>query len=217
MNIIISLLGYDRFAVLRPSMSFEDAELDVSSIKLTSQPTKTEYLDGEEFDAAGMVVTATLNNGRVITLTDYTVSPIELIYGTKSVGISLGELYVDVPVSVSNEKPCLSVDEMSQLDVEKSEYVKGIVVGVAHEGLSNDKELLIKDLNSDTVIAVRDIPYGKFPNFGYEVGDIIVFKATVKKDKSSSTCYDLKKYLEFHSENGDIESTIISKGNKVSY
>ena len=216
-NILISLLGYDRFAVLRPSMCFDAPSLDISDITLVSNPTKTDYLDGETFDPSGMIIRATLTDGTVIDLTDYTLSHGTLTCDTTFVRASLGVLYVDIPVKVSKTSTALSVDEVSKLMAGKDVTVKGIVVGVAHEGLNNDSELLIKDTESDTVIAVRDIPYGTFPDFGYSIGDVIVFSATVKKDTSTSTNYELKKYLSFSSENGEIESTIISSGNKVSY
>ena len=57
--------------------------------------------------------------------------------------------------------------------------------------------MIIKDANSDTLMGVRNIPYGTYPDYGYKKGDLIVFDAVVRKDTSTSTCYDLKKYLEF--------------------
>ena len=43
---------------------------DVSSIAITTAPTKTNYIVGETFDAAGMVVTATLADGSEVDVTE---------------------------------------------------------------------------------------------------------------------------------------------------
>ena len=125
-------------------------------------------------------------------------------------------------ITVQERKIPISITQASGLVSGTECFVEGIVVGVAHEGKSNDKELLIKDVSSDTVIAVRNIPYGSFPDFGYEKGDRIEFIATVKvntksNDVNKSVCYTAKKYLDFSEENGAIESTVISTGNKVIY
>lgn len=47
----------------------------VSSITITTAPTKTTYTAGESFDATGMVVTATYNDLTTAAVTNYTVSP----------------------------------------------------------------------------------------------------------------------------------------------
>lgn len=49
--------------------------IQLSSIAITTAPTKTEYGEGESFDASGMVVTATYSNGATKVITDYTYSP----------------------------------------------------------------------------------------------------------------------------------------------
>ncbi len=45
--------------------------IDISSIEITTPATKTEYMEGENFDKAGMVVTATYNDGTKATITNY--------------------------------------------------------------------------------------------------------------------------------------------------
>lgn len=56
-------------------------ELELSSIAITTPPTKTEYVEGETFDPEGMVVTATLNSGatRVLEAGEYTWAPTEAL------------------------------------------------------------------------------------------------------------------------------------------
>lgn len=97
--------------------------------------------------------------------------------------------------------------------------VEGLYVGISKEGSKSAdnpaKEMLIKDLSSDAIIAVRDVPYGTWPDYGYEKGDKIEFTATVKDDASTNN--PGKKYLVFSADNGEIENTIISRGNEVTY
>lgn len=62
----------------------------LQSIAITTAPTKTEYFEGDDFEADGMVVTGTYNNGvRVLTASQYTLSPTEdLEAGTTSVTVT---------------------------------------------------------------------------------------------------------------------------------
>ena len=48
---------------------------EVTSIDVTTSPTKTEYLAGEAFDPTGMVVTATFDDGSSQVVSDYTLNP----------------------------------------------------------------------------------------------------------------------------------------------
>lgn len=48
---------------------------DVTSIEVTTAPTKTEYMAGEAFDPTGMVITATFDDGSSQVVTDYTLNP----------------------------------------------------------------------------------------------------------------------------------------------
>ena len=98
-------------------------------------------------------------------------------------------------------KTTLSVSEVGDLAVEQVVKVEGIVVGVVHEGLKNDTEMILKDVSNDTLIAVRHIPDATYPDFVYKKGDRIVFDAIVRKDISNSTCYKEKKYLNFIIQN----------------
>lgn len=47
----------------------------LTGIAVTAQPDKTAYTEGETFDAAGMVVTASYSDGTIRTITDYTLTP----------------------------------------------------------------------------------------------------------------------------------------------
>lgn len=77
----------------------------VTSIEVTTQPTKTEYLAGEDFDPAGMVVKATYSDGSTNeNVTSYTVSAGALTAGTVKVTVAYGGKTADVPVTVTQPK-----------------------------------------------------------------------------------------------------------------
>lgn len=61
----------------------------VTGIAITTPPTKTAYVEGQNFEMAGMVVTATYNDGTTAVVTGYTVDPSEsLVKGNTKVTLS---------------------------------------------------------------------------------------------------------------------------------
>lgn len=73
----------------------------VTSLTVSSAPTKTVYTEGESFSTDGLVVKANFNDGTSSTITDYTYSPSgALSYGTNKITISYGEKTIDVPITV---------------------------------------------------------------------------------------------------------------------
>ena len=72
------------------------------SIAVTTQPTKTTYSAGENFDPAGMVVTATYNNGTSEIITGYTIdNGTGLTDGQTSVTVTYNVKNTTVPITVS--------------------------------------------------------------------------------------------------------------------
>ncbi len=93
---------------------------------------------------------------------------------------------------------------------------EGYYVGISEEGRLGEQEMLLKDLTSDDVIAVRGVTYGDFPNFGYTYGDRVVLWATVEETTVSHV--HGKRYLSFAEKNpANIEDTIVSAANEVTY
>lgn len=286
-NILISLLAYDRYVVIRPSMLASESEVTVSSIEVTTPPTKTEYFDHEEFDPAGMVVTVTLSNGtsfettafttshsaftspkssvtvsyggvstglevdvlsveaiEVTTLptkteyynkeafdptgmvvsaifsngskeeiTDYTVTPEIFTYPDNIVTVTFGSFTDTFEIALNEEYITVGVDEVKLIEEGNTVNVEGYYVGAGYEGYP---EILIKDIDSDTIIGVKGVPFNTaFPNCDYIYGDKIKFIATVSSSVSSYS--PGRKYLTYSNENTDVESTIISRGNKITY
>ncbi len=68
------------------------------SIALISTPTKLEYISGQAFDPAGMVINATYDNGDVEPIEEYTVSGFDGVPGVNNVIITVGEHSVSFPV-----------------------------------------------------------------------------------------------------------------------
>lgn len=187
-------------------------QLQVTGLQVVSQPNVTSYEIGQSFDVTGMVVQATLSDGSTQMVTDYDVAPATFSQIVDSVTISWQGASAVVQVSVEE---IYSVGATKLLAVGTNVKVKGYFVGVADEGPSADKEVLIKDTQTDDIVSVRNIPYGSWPNVGYAYGDLIRFDATIQADSGSHT--PNKFYLDFSSTNGTIESTIVSSGNNVSY
>lgn len=80
-----------------------------TKIEVTSNPTKTAYIVGDQFDPAGMVVKATFADGSTAVITDQVdYSPKTMTYGTTSVVVSTtigGQAYTaSVAVTVSRIK-----------------------------------------------------------------------------------------------------------------
>ena len=77
--------------------------------------------------------------------------------------------------------------------------------------------MLVKDLETDDIIAVRNVKYGTFANgYGYKYGDLVELSVTVKEEVTSG--YATKRYLDFNSDNPvKIEDTILTRNNKVEY
>ncbi len=110
----------------------------------------------------------------------------------------------------------VSVADASDYTLGKLALFEGYYVGVSEEGRSGEQEMLLKDLTSDDVIAVRGVTYGDFPNFGYTYGDRVVLWATVEEATVSHV--HGKKYLYFAEKNpANIEDTIVSAANEVTY
>ena len=80
-----------------------------TKIEVTSNPTETAYIVGDQFDPTGMVVKATFADGSTAVITDQVdYSPKKMTYGTTSVVVSAtigGQTYTaSVPVTVSRIK-----------------------------------------------------------------------------------------------------------------
>lgn len=82
----------------------EPQEKSLSSIKATSNPTKTTYTEGEKFNPSGMVIVANYSDGTSKIITDYTYEPSGALETTdKKVTISYKEKTtetIEIPITV---------------------------------------------------------------------------------------------------------------------
>ena len=98
-------------------------ENTVTKVEITKQPTKTEYIEGQKFDATGMIVKATYLDGTEKEITDYTIeNGNELGKDVTEIEIKFGKFSAFVPVTVS-ENILVSIEVTTQPI--KTEYIEG--------------------------------------------------------------------------------------------
>ncbi len=79
-----------------------DETVLLSSVAVTTPPSKTEYIQGESFDPQGMVVTATYEDGSTKVITDYAYAPRgELTTEHDSITVSYDGFTATTPVTVT--------------------------------------------------------------------------------------------------------------------
>ena len=195
------------------------AKINVSSISITSNPTKLSYKVGEAFDKTGLVVTATGEDNSTLDVTSLvSIEEKELVFGANEITITFvahnGTFTEKLFVTVTRDTVAGARKDAT---VGEKLAVAGYYVGIADEGPSADKEMLVKDLETDDIIAVRNVKYGTFANgYGYKYGDLVELSVTVKEEVTSG--YATKRYLDFNSDNPvKIEDTILTRNNKVEY
>jgi hypothetical protein len=93
-----------------------------ASIAVTTPPAKTAYYRGEAFDPAGLVVTATYEDGETGELTGYALSePDMTTEGEKTVAVTLGALSAEFTITV--QKALVSIAVTTPPD--KTAYYRG--------------------------------------------------------------------------------------------
>ncbi|MDR1028948.1 MAG: bacterial Ig-like domain-containing protein [Clostridiales Family XIII bacterium] len=95
----------------------------LASIAVTTPPTKTVYIEGQTFDPADMVVTATYDNSTQAPVTGYTVDPTPLTLGTTSVTITYNGQTTTQAVTVNAKS--LDRLEIPTPSAYKREYIEG--------------------------------------------------------------------------------------------
>lgn len=95
--------------------------------------------------------------------------------------------------------------------------VEGLFAGVADEGAGYDKMMLLKDTENDSLIAVKGVKYGSFPDYGYDKGDLVRIKASAVK-RTYESDGENRTYLVFADNNPEkAEDTVVSRGNEMTY
>lgn len=122
--------------------------------------------------------------------------------------------FADTPISVSLAK--------SFAPVGVTALVEGYYAGVADTAGGEAREILLKDTATDALIGLTNIPesFGAWPELGYKHGDLLQIYGIVSESAydASVTGSQNKRSLSFSRRNHNgLESTIISRGNTVSY
>ena len=92
------------------------------SIEVTTQPTKTEYIEGQKFDKTGMVVTGTLLDGSSVLISGYSVSENKLSTDDTKIEVVFKEKITYVNIVV--KKNIVTKIEVTKQPI-KTEYVEG--------------------------------------------------------------------------------------------
>ena len=99
----------------------------LTKIEVTTQPSKTTYIEGQNFDKTGMKVTATYNNGTTKEVTNYTITDgNNLTVGKTSITISYTEDGVTKTTTVQitvNKKSLSKIEVTTQPS--KTTYIEG--------------------------------------------------------------------------------------------
>ena len=112
------------------TVSVNVQKLEVTEIKVTTQPTKIKYFEGDTFDPAGMTVTATYNSGKTENITNITAqnaqgvswTPKEGLTGsTTKITITYQDKTAEVPVTVQK----VEVTGITVTGPDKINYTEG--------------------------------------------------------------------------------------------
>lgn len=127
------------------SFEVEVVGLELDKIVISSLPNKTEYLEGQDIDLTGMVVTAVMNTGMETNVASgYSVSGYSSEPGTHTVTITYLEKTVTFDVTVAERK--LVSLELNSLPI-KTEYISGQVFD------ESGMEIIATYDNGDVIVA----------------------------------------------------------------
>ncbi len=116
-------------------------KVKLSSIEITKEPTKKEYIEGQNFDASGMKVTAKYNNDTSKEVTNYTVTDGEnLQVGKTNVTISYTEAGITKTVTqkitvIPNLE--ISFDEYKEILKEQKQYLINVLPNTTMKDIVN--------------------------------------------------------------------------------
>ncbi len=140
----------------------------MSSIDITTAPSKTVYTEGESFDPTGMVVTATYANGNKKAITDYTISPdgaltpdvtsITVTYTENGV-TKTAALPITVNLDLSRvekvEEQINGLPSVEDIVIDNEEHIKTVAdAKAAYDALSDDEKSMVSKSCKDKLDAL---------------------------------------------------------------
>lgn len=119
----------DRYTTTQPITVVKP---ELTEITISAQPTKTKYIEGEDFDKTGMVVTAKYSDGQEVNVTDQ----VSIIGGNSltTARVSVTISYTDngitktiqQAIEVEKALPANPIKEDSELKIEDDKYIENI-------------------------------------------------------------------------------------------
>ena len=152
-------ISYTRGGVTKTTdVTVKVTDTEITSLEITSQPTKTLYFVNEEFDPTGMVVLAHYSNGTEGELEsgEYTVTPniFDNSAAKVSVAVSAGGQTVTVPITVK-----LIVKMELAKELKKTEFTAGEKLGAVSVKLTYGDETTRNANTASAVMGMRSSPY----------------------------------------------------------
>ena len=191
----------------------------VTGITVKVQPTKTTYNEGETFDATGIKVVANGIDGSETDVTELVSYDKVMLFATDTqVIVSYLNKEASIQITVQEGYDITTVSQARQADVGEELCISGYFVGVADDGNGTQKEILLKDVENDDIIAVKGM-LGTSATFStvYSKGDLVRIWGTIALDDETNS--PNKKVVDYSEDKNpeDISETIVSRDNKITY
>ncbi len=128
----------------------------IKSIEITSLPAKLEYVEGEEFDPAGLEVTAYYDNDTSETLAAdaYTLEGFASSPGEHTVTVSAGGFYVSFAVTVVSGAMPGDIDGDGEISV--NDALMALRVAAKLAAFADEAQFRLADVDRDGEITVAD-------------------------------------------------------------
>ena len=133
-----------------------EEEKILSSINIAQMPYKVTYVEGEDFDSEGLIVTARYSNNVVETITDYEITGYDSAPGEKRICITYCEKTVDFTVTVKEKIPEVITSSIYKVsDTAISKVTIGTSVEKLISGINENK--YIKVFKKDAEVSANEI------------------------------------------------------------
>lgn len=231
-NKLVSLIAYDRFAVLRPSMKPDSSSVSVTGIEITTPPAKLVYDSGDEIDTTGMVVTATMSDGSTRIVKNFALSKNTISYPETSVDVYFGPFSATLN-GLEAKLTAFDVSELGTAPLNTDIQVEGIYVGIGTTSTATTATgyrplILLKDeITNDTIaLSLETTMYtvsGSGVNMvlnpnGVAKGDKLRLTVQINAGDPNYTGNSGRRYLTLvDSTITSFESFVISSGNSTKY
>lgn len=193
-----SSVGKKTVTVSKGSLTAEfEAEVQsadtLSKLEVTTLPSKTVYFEGEEFDKAGMVVTATYTDGRTEEVKNYTVSGYSSTEGYKRLSVKYGKktasFMVTVKANVIEKIEITKLPDKLVYNPYESPSLDGIEVCAVY---SDGTKSVIKNvdlIDSEEKIGKSIVTVGYY-NFRatYEITYVEKEHSGIRENENTATC-----------------------------